>query len=69
VYRHLAPVSIRLFPGLHALADRPPYAPRRWDVTLTWPLEAPMIDAACFALFKEVRIESGRPPASDIAAA
>jgi hypothetical protein len=25
-----------------------------------------MIDAACFALFKEVRIESGRPPASDI---
>jgi serine/threonine protein kinase/Tfp pilus assembly protein PilF len=56
----------RLDPELHGLLDLPPFAPRRWNVTLTWPLEAPMIDAACFPLFKEVRIESGRPPASDI---
>jgi serine/threonine protein kinase/Tfp pilus assembly protein PilF len=68
VIRHLAPVTLRLFPGLHALADRAPFAPRRWDVTLKWPLEAPMIDAACHALFKEVRIESGRPQGSDVAA-
>ena len=57
----LAPAVARLDPDLHGVLDLAPFAPRRWDVTLVWPLEAPMIDAACFALFREVRIESGRP--------
>ncbi|HET9327465.1 MAG TPA: protein kinase [Candidatus Eisenbacteria bacterium] len=60
----LAPTLARLDPELHPLLDRPPLAPRRLDGALVWPLEAPMIDAACHALFREVRIESGLPPAS-----
>jgi tetratricopeptide (TPR) repeat protein len=58
----------RLDPELHPLLDRAPFAPRRWDVTLVWPLEAPMIDPARYALFKEVRIESGMPQGSDLQA-
>ncbi len=56
----------RLDPELHPLLDRQPFAPRRIAATLVWPLEAPMIDAARFALFQEVRIESGLPQGSDI---
>ncbi|MGH7681715.1 MAG: tetratricopeptide repeat protein, partial [Candidatus Eiseniibacteriota bacterium] len=56
----------RLDPELHPLLDRPPFAPRRWDVTLIWPLEAPMIDPARYALFREVKIESGMPQGSEL---
>jgi len=59
---------VRLEPDLHPLVDRAPFAPRRAAVTLVWPLEADMIDAARFALFREVRIESGLPQASEAAA-
>jgi tetratricopeptide (TPR) repeat protein len=64
--RDLAPCSVRLEPALHSLVDLPPFAPRRWDAALVWPLEAPMIDAARHALFREVRIESGLPHGSDV---
>jgi len=57
---------VRLDPELHPLLDREPFAPRRASVTLVWPLEAPMIDAARHALFQEVRIESGMPQGSDL---
>jgi serine/threonine protein kinase/Tfp pilus assembly protein PilF len=63
--RDLAPIMARLEPELHALLDAPPFAPRRRDVALVWPLEAPMIDPARHALFREVRIESGTPRGSD----
>ena len=62
----LAPICIRLEPELHALADHAPFAPRRLDMALVWPLEAPMIDPRCFPLFREVRIESGLPPRSEM---
>jgi serine/threonine protein kinase/Tfp pilus assembly protein PilF len=62
----LGPVSVRLDPALRPLAGHPSFAPRRMDATLVWPLEAPMMDPACFALFRDVRIESGRPEGSDI---
>jgi hypothetical protein len=62
----LAPTLIRLDPELHPLLDHAPFAPRRWDVSLVWPLEAPMIDPARHALFREVRIESGLPKGSDL---
>jgi len=58
----------RLDPELHPLLDRPAFGPRRMDVTLVWPLEAPMIDPARHALFKEVKIESGMPQGSDVQA-
>jgi len=60
--------TVRLDPELHPLLDRERFAPRRASVTLVWPLEAPMIDAARHALFKEVRIESGMPVGSDLTA-
>jgi hypothetical protein len=63
--RELGPIMARLEPELHALLDAPPFAPRRCDFALVWPLEAPMIDAARHALFREVRIESGTPRGSD----
>jgi tetratricopeptide (TPR) repeat protein len=56
----------RLDPELHVFLDRPPLAPRRRDVALIWPLEAPMIDPARHAVFREVRIESGMPQGSDL---
>ncbi len=62
--RRLAPTLVRLDPALHPLLDRAPFAPRRLDGVLTWPLEAPMIDAARFHLYREVRIGSGRPEGS-----
>jgi len=66
VLGEMAPISARLEPDLHPLLDEPPYAPRRMDAALVWPLEAPMIDAARHAVFREVRIESGRPRGSDV---
>jgi TolB-like protein/Tfp pilus assembly protein PilF len=63
--RPMAPTIVRLHSDLHALLDRPPYAPRRRATSLVWPLEAPKIDAARHALFREVRIESGIPQGSD----
>jgi hypothetical protein len=66
ILRDLSPCMARLDPELHPAFDHPPFAPRRWNVTLVWPLQAPMIDEACHAMFREVRIESGRPQGSDI---
>ena len=62
----LAPTWMRLVPELHPLLDRAPWAPRRRDETLVWPLEAPMIDRVRFKLFREVRIDSGVPEGSDL---
>ncbi len=59
-------MMVRLEPELHPLLEARPFAPRRIDRTLVWPLEAPMIDAARFALFREVKIESGLSPGSDV---
>ncbi|MBI1798001.1 MAG: protein kinase [Candidatus Eisenbacteria bacterium] len=64
-----APLTVRLVHDLHPLLDRPPYGPRRSDLTLVWPLEADMIDPARFALFKEVKIESAMPSASELGGA
>ncbi|MGH7724250.1 MAG: protein kinase domain-containing protein [Candidatus Eiseniibacteriota bacterium] len=61
----LSPVSARLNPNLHPVLDREPYAPRRSNLTLVWPLEAPMVSAVNHALFKEVRIDTGRAAGSD----
>jgi serine/threonine protein kinase/Tfp pilus assembly protein PilF len=61
-----AQVLVRLVPELHPLLDHPPFAPRRSDLALIWPLEAPMIDAARHALFREVRIESGIPRGDEL---
>ena len=66
IVKDLVPTLARLDPELHPLLDREPFAPRRRDATLVWPLEAPMIDAARYALFREVRIESGQPRGSDV---
>jgi serine/threonine protein kinase/Flp pilus assembly protein TadD len=63
--RALAPTIVRLDPALHAVLDRAPFAPRRRDVALVWPLEAPMPSADVHRLFREVRIESGLPPRAD----
>jgi serine/threonine protein kinase len=63
---NLAPVLVRLAPELHALLDLEPFAPRRWDTTLVWPLEAPAVDDARRQLFKDVRVESGLPKGSDL---
>jgi TolB-like protein/Flp pilus assembly protein TadD len=62
----LAPTLARLDPVLHPLLDHAPLAPRRRDAALIWPLEAPAIDAARHALFREVKIESGVPKGSDV---
>ena len=61
-----ANTMIRLDPELHGVLDHPPFAPRRSDHTLIWPVEAPMMDPRCVAVFRDVRIESGRPPVSEI---
>ena len=66
--RDLAPTLARLDPELHPLLDHAPLAPRRCDLALVWPLEAPMIDAARHALFREVRIESALPQGSEVRA-
>jgi len=56
-----SPCMVRLDPALHPLLEAPPFAPRRLNATLVWPLEAPMIDSARHRLFREVRVESGLP--------
>ena len=66
IVRDLSPVLIRLEPGLNALLDHVAFAPRVSPFTLVWPLEAPMMDATKHGHFREVRIESGRPDASDL---
>jgi serine/threonine protein kinase/Flp pilus assembly protein TadD len=60
------PILVRLEPDLHPLLDREPYAPRRLDHTLVWPLQAPMIDEARHALFRHVCIESAKPEGSQM---
>jgi tetratricopeptide (TPR) repeat protein len=62
----LMPTQARLDKELHPLLDREALAPRRRDVTLVWPLEAPMIDPVRFHLFRDVRIESGLPLKSEL---
>jgi Tfp pilus assembly protein PilF len=64
----LGPTFARLDPDLHPVLDRAPFAPRRRDATLVWPLEAPMLDAATFRLFREVKIMSGIAEGSDVLA-
>ena len=55
------PITVRLYPELHPLLELPKFAPRVLGTTLVWPLEAPMIDATRFSVFREVKIESGLP--------
>jgi len=64
--RELLSTLIRLMPELHPVLDHPPFAPRRSDQALVWPLEAPMMSPMVHALFREVRIESGRPEGSGL---
>jgi TolB-like protein/Flp pilus assembly protein TadD len=67
--RELAPTLVRLQPALHTLLDSARLAPRRSESALVWPLEAPMLEPSVHPLFREVRIESGRPPASQLTGA
>ena len=61
-----AQIAARLDPGLHPVLGIAAFSPRVLPLSLVWPLEAPMIDADRHALFREVRIETGRPDPSDI---
>ena len=63
-FRKVSQITIRLDHACHPLLDREQFQPRVSPLTLVWPLQAPMIDEARFRLFKEVRIESGRPEGS-----
>jgi len=60
------PVALRLEHGCHSLLDQNEFGPRKAAMTLIWPLEAPMIDPARFALFEDVRIKSGRPDGTSL---
>src|SRR5262249_14492028 len=62
----LMATTLRLVPGAEALLDAPPFAPRRRDATLVWPLEAPMPTPEQFELFRDVKIESARPKSSSV---
>jgi len=64
-HKNLAPVLVRLDPELHSLLEAPPFAPRRSDLTLVWPMEAPKIPPAVHALFREVRLEPGNPQSEE----
>ena len=66
IFRDLIQTMARIEPGLHPLVGRPPLLPRKWDTTLVWPLEAPMLPASVLPLFREVRIESGQPQMSEL---
>jgi serine/threonine protein kinase/tetratricopeptide (TPR) repeat protein len=68
VWKSEMPTTIRLYGPLNPLADREPFAPRRSPSTLIWPLEAPMMSAQVHALFREVKIESGRGESSETSA-
>ena len=48
------------------LLDMEGFGPRKAAITLIWPLQAPMIDEARYALFEDVRIKSARPEGTDI---
>ncbi len=65
IVRDTGQISVRLDPELHPLLDHEPFAPRRMDATLVWPLEAPALDPVRRELFREVRVESGLPRGSD----
>ena len=56
----------RISPVYHPLLDLELLQPRRSQLELVWPLEAPMIDATRHRLFRKVSIESGRPTGSDV---
>jgi TolB-like protein/Flp pilus assembly protein TadD len=66
VNSELAPVIVRLEPGFEALLEAEPLAPRVSPLTLAWPLEAPMLRPEQHRLFREVRIESALPEASEV---
>jgi len=66
VVESIANVHVRLHPHLHPMLDFAPFAPRRMDATLVWPLEAPMVPASVHRLFRETKIVSGLPEGSDI---
>jgi tetratricopeptide (TPR) repeat protein len=66
ILRDIVNTMARVEPAMHPLLDRPPLAPRKWDVTLVWPLEAPMMHPSVLPLFQEVRVESGLPQMSEV---
>ena len=59
-------ILVRLDPALHPLLDEEPFAPMKCDITLVWPLEAPMPPRSVFSAFREVRLESARPEGSQL---
>ncbi len=61
ITRPQAPVRIRITPELWPLADEAPFAPRRSEMTLVWPAEAPPPAAGTEELFAAVRYESVLP--------
>ncbi len=64
--RDLAPVAVRLLPPLRSLLGAAPFAPRRLDAVLVWPVEAPMPDRELLDLFREVRLGTGIPDGSGV---
>ncbi|MCA9755793.1 MAG: protein kinase [Candidatus Eisenbacteria bacterium] len=62
----IQPMVFRLESPCHPLLDREEFGPRVCPWTLTWPLQAPMIDEDRFQLFREVKVESGRPGGSEL---
>jgi len=64
--RKYLPIALRLEHGCHFLLDRDEFGPRKASMTLIWPLQAPMIDEARYALFEEVRIKSARPDGTGV---
>jgi hypothetical protein len=61
ITRPQAPVRVRIMPELWPLADEPPFAPRRSEMTLVWPAEAPPPAVGTEELFAAVRYESALP--------
>jgi tetratricopeptide (TPR) repeat protein len=59
------PMVLRLNPELHPLLEHEEFGPPRCEATLTWPLQAPMVDEARFRLFRKVEIQSGLPEGED----
>ena len=56
--------AVRAHPVFYPLLEM--HEPRRSSMDLVWPQEAPMIDAVRYRLFRQMRIESGRPAGSDV---
>ena len=44
--------AARLDSSLHGILDHAPFAPRRRDAVLVWPLEVPMMDPSVHRLFR-----------------